>query len=215
VDRAPLFPERLSNLVHRLPALPSLPEFLLLRGRESLSSPSRHLHHLLGYELKQKMLHRPTEPTWVIGHCRKCAFFFRFSNVPLPSDSDRTLHSLQRIERGGVLEHWMREVTPPERTTQAELVAPLMARSRSEAMLVRQARPPPNSIHTSHSIWASFISAMTSTKKKTAARTTPATTRTIRRRYPFRRAATSSAAGTLPKTNPGSGPGNPSGSEAA
>jgi hypothetical protein len=73
----------------------------------------------------------------------------------------------------------MPEVTPAERTTQAAVVAPLTARSRSEAMLVRQARAPSKSMHTSHSTWASFISDITSTEMKAAARTIPVTTRAI------------------------------------
>ncbi|MBW2493633.1 MAG: hypothetical protein JRE43_02685 [Deltaproteobacteria bacterium] len=75
--------------------------------------------------------------------------------------------------------HWMPAVTPEERIAQALAVAPLTARSRLEAMVVRQARLPSNSIHTSHSTWASFISAITSTETKTAARTTPVITRAM------------------------------------
>jgi hypothetical protein len=63
VDRAPELPERSCDVVRRLPALPYLPEFLLLRRREPPSFHSCHLHHLLTYEGKQKMLRRPIEPT--------------------------------------------------------------------------------------------------------------------------------------------------------
>ena len=88
--------------------------------------------------------------------------------------------SLRRRDPGGVWPPWGPAVTPEERTAQALVVAPLMARSRLEAMVVRQALLPSNSIHASHSTWASFISAMTSTEMKTAARTTPVKNRKIR-----------------------------------
>jgi len=118
-----------------------------------------------------------------------------YRNRPGMGEAPAAIQSLQRTELGGVLPHWMPAVTPEERTAQALLVAPLTARSRLEPIVVRQARAPPNSIHTSHSTWASFISDMMSTAMKAAARTTPVMTRAMRQRYPTWTAPTASTAG--------------------
>jgi hypothetical protein len=47
IDRPSELPERSSDVLRRLPTLPSLPEFLLLRTREPPSAILSHLHHLL------------------------------------------------------------------------------------------------------------------------------------------------------------------------